>query len=273
MTGPAPRGRISTQRVRALRNRLSDRDRRVLDAVDDLRLLSARQIERAIFDEGSELTRARRARATLQRLTEAGCLTRLERRIGGVRAGSASYIYALAPLGQRLLHPGLDRLRRVREPGTSFVDHTLGVAEVWVRLGEANRRGRLQLRQFQAEPACWRQIPGAYHATSLKPDAYVALETNEWEQHSFVEVDLGTECQTVIRRKAQSYVDYWRTGNEQARFGVFPKVIFLVPDDRRRARIADTLAQLPAENWQLFQVAVLDDAIDALAPTDGDRGS
>ncbi len=46
---------------------------------------------------------ARIARRVLARLTELGVLARLERRIGGLRAGSSGYVYYLGPAGQRLV--------------------------------------------------------------------------------------------------------------------------------------------------------------------------
>jgi hypothetical protein len=272
MTAPnGRRGRISTRRVELVRRQLSDRDQLILSAVEDLHLLSARQVERAIFIDGSPLTRARRCRAALQRLTESGCLARLERRIGGVRAGSAGFVYALAPFGQRVLNPGAVRLRRVREPSTAFVDHVLAISELWVQLLEAERGGRLKLIGFQPEPTCWRSFSGISVVQWVKPDAGLVTATNDWELHFFVEVDLATESQTVIRTKAATYAGYWQTGNEQTERGVFPRVLYLVPDDRRKGRIVETLSRLPAEQWQLFQVALFDQAIDVMAGIDVGR--
>lgn len=252
MTGRTPRrGRISASEVRQLRSRLSQRDLAILAAVEALRLLQATEVQRAIFTSGSELTRARRARSTLQRLTEAGLLARLSRRIGGVRAGSAGYIYTLTPFGQRVLHPNAKRLRRVREPGSAFVDHVLAVAELWTRLHEATRAGSLRLVEFQAEPACWRRPEGGVSGFAVKPDAHVVVETGDWELHWFIEVDLGTESVSVIRRKADSYVRYWHTGTELHATGVFPRVLFTVPDEHRREKIVDTLSRVDPEAWQL----------------------
>jgi hypothetical protein len=269
MTAPTGRrGRISSKRVENVRRQLSDRDRLVLTAVEDLRLLSARQIERAIFVDGSPLTRARRCRAALQRLTEWGCLTRLDRRIGGLRAGSAGFVYGFAPFGQRVLNPGAERLRRVREPRTAFADHVLMISELWVQLLEAEREERLKLIDFQSEPNCWRSSGGVSSVQWVKPDAGVVTATDDWELHFFVEVDLATESQSVIRTKAATYADYWQTGKEQTARGVFPRVLFLVPYERRKEQIVETLSRLPAEQWQLFQVALFDQAVDVMAGAD-----
>src|SRR5665647_3833935 len=115
-------------RATVVRNRrhLSERDMHVIGSIDRYRYLSARQIEELhFFDHASSLTGARACRCVLERLTTTDVLRRLDRRIGGTWAGSVSYIYALAPLGYRLLRS--DRRRRVRrrEPSAEFLDHTL----------------------------------------------------------------------------------------------------------------------------------------------------
>jgi hypothetical protein len=248
-----------------VRSQLSERDVQVLRAVEKVRLLNARQVERLIFTEGSPLTRARRCRATLDRLTRWRCLGRLERRVGGVRAGSAGFVYFLLPFGHRVLHPGAEHLQRTREPSRAFVDHTLAISELWVELTEAERRGDLELLDFQPEPSSWRSFSGiGGDRRWVKPDARVTVVAGEWEQHCFVEVDLGTESGTVIRRKAEAFVAYWQTGIEQQRDGVYPRVVFLVPDDARRGRLVDALGRLPAEHWQVFQIDLLERAVTAI---------
>jgi hypothetical protein len=47
--------------------------------------------------------------------------------------------------------------------------------------------------------------------------------------------------------------------------GVFPTVLFAVPDTTRRTQLLDTLSQLPPEHSQLFQVATADTVVRAMA--------
>src|SRR5581483_7116851 len=84
-----------------LRQQLSDRDLAVLHSLDELRLLTTRHIERLHFREGSPRTQARRCRAVLQRLYSYRLLDRLDRRVGGIRAGSATMTYRLTPKARR----------------------------------------------------------------------------------------------------------------------------------------------------------------------------
>jgi hypothetical protein len=130
----------------------------------------------------------------------------------------------------------------------------------------AERAGTFERMTFTAEPACWRTFfgPGGGRLT-LKPDAYVRLQLGRYEDHWFVEVDRSTESRSTLARKADSYRAYWQSGTEQARTGVFPRVIFLVPDDARREVITEVLSRQPAEVWPLFVVARADEAATRLA--------
>jgi hypothetical protein len=94
----------------------------------------------------------------------------------------------------------------------------------------------------------------------LKPDAFVRYGQGAFEHAYFVEVDLASQSRTVIRRKGQTYIDFYRHGIEQRRLGYFPRVLFVTTNDGRRAQIVDGLAGLPAEEWVLFQVQTMAEA-------------
>jgi len=147
-----------------------------------------------------------------------------------------------------------------------FHDHLLAVAEMHVRLTETCRFDAAELLSFQPEPECWRRFTGmGSQPVTLKPDAYVRVGVGDYEVSSFVEVDLGTESRPTIGRKCRAYVSYWRTGLEQQRHGVFPRVVWLVTDQRRLDGIADVIRRLPGDAHQLFTVALIADGPDVLA--------
>lgn len=244
---------------------LSIRDRAVLASVTKVRMLGARQVERLHFQEGSTLTRARRCRSSLARLTSLRLLHRFERRIGGVHAGSSGYLYGLSSIGQRLVDaagPAGGRRRRPWEPSHQFQDHVLAISELYVRLIEAERRGDLELGAFDAEPACWRAYLGqGGERLTLKPDAFVIVGLGEFEYCSFVEVDLGTESLPTIRGKVETYRTYARTGSEQGRLGVFPRLVYLVKDEIRARRIAEGLRRAFNEEPDLGRIGLFDQAL------------
>src|SRR4029077_12130312 len=98
----------------------------------------------------------------------------------------------------------------------------------YVRLRAAERAGRMEVLDFDAEPACWRRytrLGGA--AGVLKPDAFVRLGFGDYEDHLLVEVDLGTEHRGQLARQHRAYGEYFRAGVEQAKTGGFPGVLWL----------------------------------------------
>ncbi len=267
MTGPAAPRPLGRHQLDRLASRLSDRDNAVVRSLAAYRFLSATQIERLHFpvDAHTPLGAVRASRRSLERLTRHRVLRRLERRIGGVRAGSAGFVYCLGAAGVRLVNAG--RRRAVaREPSTAFLAHSLAVADVVVTITEATRASSLELLDVQVEPACWRRFYGMGGATELlKPDLYVVLGLGDIEQHWFVEVDLASEHRPTLERKVGQYERYWRSGREQERLGVFPGVAWLVPS---AARAEVLRSVVDGATPGLFSVGLTDEVVLTLA---GDR--
>jgi hypothetical protein len=269
--------RLSAPALLSLAETLPERERQIVETVGQLRLVMGSQLERLHFNKtGKAASRERAARRTLAHLSEQHILYRLERRIGGVRAGSAGHIYSLGPIGKRLIAywqgHGLVRARTTHEPGTAFVRHSLAVAEQYVRLIEAERAGQCELLSFDAEPACWRTHQSRQgQRVILKSDAYVRLGVGEFEQRSFLEVDCGSEGRAALARKCGYYVSYYQTALEQAEHGVFPRVVWVTTNQARVRLLVDVCSSLPAEYWQLFQVTLFAGAIAALTGNGGDN--
>lgn len=264
----SPRQHVTEARVARLAERLTPTEHAVIETLDRFRLASSSQLERLHFvPNGSARTVTRRARRTLRRLVELRILARLERRVGGVRSGSAGYVYALDVAGQRLASAcgpaGGVRLRRPWTPGAAFVSHQLAVTELYVRLVEAGRAGRLEVLACDAEPLCWRRFTGLGGASvTLKPDAFVRIGLADVERFYFVEVDRNTQSGPAIARKLAVYRRYFQTGRDQDRFGVFPRVLLLVPDETRQDALVGIAGQQPADSAALWQVARYDDALE-----------
>ncbi|GAA1508623.1 replication-relaxation family protein [Nocardioides humi] len=255
MTGP---------KLLELAEQLSERDQRVLGSLEEFRLLDTRQLQRLHFaDHATPLAAARATARAMQRLEGLGLVAALERRIGGVRRGSASYIWQLAATGERYLRTlhrhadqqsgqwGSRRRRRYMEPGVTFVNHTLAVNDVAVGLLEASRDvASFAVEELVPEPRNWRSFLGPGGETRwLKPDltavAIMADEEGEYEEHAFLEIDLGTEHLPRIQAKCRVYADYAATGAYQAEHGLFPAVVWLSPSPARRAALSAAVATTP----------------------------
>jgi hypothetical protein len=264
--------RVSQSQLVILATTLSARERDLVQLVARLRLMSHAQLAALLPDDGVAVpgSAARSARRLLARLAARGVLARLERRVGGVRAGSGGYVYYLGPVGQRLVAywqgHGLTRGRFRPEPGGRYVRHRLAVSELYVQLRSADRGGELDLLSFDPEPDCWRRSLDGFGGTALlKPDAFVRIGVGAYEDRCFVEVDLGTESRSVIAAKLRAYLDYFRSGHEQAAHGVFPRVVWLTNSEARRAALVGVVGRLPAEHWGLFTVAGLDQGMYVLS--------
>lgn len=263
--GSSASARLGQAKLRAIAVRLSERDRAVLEAVRELRLVTSPQLEVLHFaDAATPLTAARKARRCLQRLTDQGLVHRLERLIGGLHAGSAAYVYALTAAGQRLLAGPGARLRR-QEPSLPFVGHTLAIAGLYVGLQQRGRGDGVRLLDVETEPRCWRSWTGlSGERQLLRPDLYVAAMVGHDELRWFVEVDLGSEHRPALIRKARAYQHYYDSGVEQTSSGLFPRVAWVVPDDRRAAQLANALAADEALTSELFAVLLASEAAERL---------
>ncbi len=256
--------RVGRRALVGVRESLSDRDLAVIASVEEFRLLSTTQLQALHFDEhASARSAARSTRRVLERLVRDRLLARLERRIGGVRAGSAGFVYALGPVGHHLLHG--DTSKRWREPSAAFAAHTLAVADVVVDLAHDRRREIADLLTYEAEPACWRDFASPTGTTeTLKPDLYVVTADIDSEFSWFVEVDLATETVPTLRRKLSAYSAYWESGLEQDAHDVFPQVLWIAPDDRRAETISRAISGAHRLNRDLFEVTTASQAISVL---------
>jgi hypothetical protein len=243
---------LSRRGLEQLRDRVSDRDLLVIGSVYEHRFLTARQIEELHFSDHATPEAGRRVcRRVLGRLARDRLLVRPRRRVGGVRAGSASYVYALGPVGMRLLANGR---RRFIEPSYQFLDHTLAVADARVALVRAAKTGRLALVAVEVEPSCWRRFTGRSGASEfVKPDLYVVTASGAYEDCWFLEIDRGTESPAAIARKCRAYQAYWRSGREQTAHGVFPLVVWVAPDEARARRIEQVIGRTHSLERSLFR--------------------
>jgi Replication-relaxation len=198
--------RVGPRQLLRLDRDLSDRERAVLGSLAACRFLTTGQLQRLHFaDHATEGAASRICRRVLARLGRLGVIGHLERRIGGIRAGSASYVWRVGPVGDRLLRQASDGARaRRKEPSPRYLDHCLAVADCYLVLVEAARGGRLELLSYQPEPACWRSYMGPHGGPEiLKPDLYAVTAGGEFEDSWFIEVDRSTESLPALLKKCR----------------------------------------------------------------------
>lgn len=234
-----------------IRRQLTERDHEVLRSLLQFRLLTSRHLQQLHFtDHQTDAAALRACSRSLQRICDLGLIKPLERRIGGVRRGSASLVWHLAATGEHYLRSmeGDGRRRRFLEPSLQFVRHTLAVNDVAVALRVMARSDdNFMLDHLGTEPSNWRPFLGAGGETTwLKPDLHVITSQQTadglFESHTFLEMDLGTEHLPRIQTKCRVYAAYAATGAYQAEHGLFPAVVWLSADPKRRARLRAAVA-------------------------------
>lgn len=246
--------RLSRVELHRLAAQLGDRDWAIIQWLQQHRFGTTDQIRRVFFTAHAGPSAATRATIrVLDRLLGRRVLTRLERRVGGVRHGSAGFIWCLDTIGDRLTRAEDGPRRRVQEPSFAFLAHTLAVAETHVQLHEAAVVGTFQLGAVQVETEAWRVFVSPSGVTSiLKPDLMVTVSSEAYDDHWYLEIDLGTESMPVLLRQCRVYEEYRRTGRAQAEHGVFPRLLWVLPNHRRAERLRAAISAEPRLPDRLF---------------------
>lgn len=247
-------------------NQLTNNDISILNFLNQARFATTRQLARLFFsDSPTTETSIRRTNFAVQRLKQAGLISHLERRIGGVRAGSASYVWQITFQGLKLLK-GKDnsialRYKNQYEPSQHHVEHTLAITEIFIETIEVCRNSNsISLENFSFEPTSWRdyqKLSGV--GITLKPDAYLKLVNREYEDNYFIELDRSTESLTRVVNQCKKYIEYYRSGIEQRQNEVFPYVLWIVPDEKRKSAISKVIQKELYNFWELFTVLTLDE--------------
>lgn len=247
--------RLTTAQLRQLAAELPDRYTAPLLHLSRARVLSGGQLDRLLQQPGTTPTTAGRARQrAMTHLCQLGLAATLERRIGGMRAGSAGYMHVLTAAGHKLaaLLTGQQpprRIRHSRAPGPMFIAHARDIAEIYVQLIEKSRSGGFRVAAFITEPDSWWQESGII----LRHNAYTRLATPTYRDCWWLEIDRDTESTPRLREKLRDYTDHANSGGTGPD-GVPPRVLFTTPTPRRCALISDLITGLPPPPDELFTI-------------------
>lgn len=249
-----------------LSSRLSERDWQIIRFVDRHRFATSSQIRRVFFAGHATQTAATRACIrVLDRLLTLRILTRLERRVGGNRHGSAGFVWCLDVVGERLTRMDGAPRRRFHEPSYVFLSHTLALTDTHVMLREAQGAGEFVLSQIEIETEAWRPyLTPAGVKSMLKPDLKITIANGDYEDHWYIEIDLATESMPMLVRKCRAYEDYRHTGRAQAEYGVFPRVLWVMPTQARLSRSRDAITAEKGLSERLFVFSTPDKLITTL---------
>ncbi|WP_433578543.1 replication-relaxation family protein [Nocardia brasiliensis] len=251
----------------AIGQQMSARDWAVVQSVAQHRFLTVRHIHQLHFYGLSPKSGLRITQRNLVRLRRWRVLGVLERRIGGLHAGSGGLVHYVDAIGAKLLQidSGEPPKRRYTTPGHTFLTHTLAVAETHIALITAQLHGKLELIRGDVEAAAWRTYHGLGGALmTLRPDLYLETAGSvgaELISSWFFERDMGSESIPTLVRKSREYATYHRTGIEQEQNdGVFPLVIWSLTAysesraEERRSALAEAIERDRHLDASLFRI-------------------
>ena len=257
-------GRISQKRLESLAENLSKKDQNILSTLRHCRYATTKQLQHLYFtDAKTSPAGLRAANRNTNKLKKMGLLAALSRRIGGVRAGSGSFIWYLTQAGERLLRltgGGAHASRRFFEPSPHFLAHTLAVSECFVQLKQICSGHTPKLVNVEFETDCWRPYNHKGTQTTLRPDLFATTTCEDkYEDRWFFEVDLKTEAPVTVIEKCYRYHQYYRSGLEQKLHNVFPLTVWIVPDIARKDSLTSYLRAEFAKLPKLFIIITPDE--------------
>lgn len=237
---------------------------RLLALVAAHRFATTTQLARLTAPEyASPASALRQTQRHLASLAQQRLLTSLERRVGGWQGGSAVTIWAATTRGHRLVAADegeeVPRRQRPREVSTTFLDHLLAITEVRTSIEEAVRQEADTKAVVALEPDCWRTaLSPSGQVQVLRPDLAVTITSPAYEDRYLMEVDRATENPGRVIATCWRYQEHQATSAQASDGDVFPLVVWLVPNDRRRHRLERAIAHSTGLLRDLFRVIRLD---------------
>lgn len=201
---------------------LTERDKEVVKAVNDYRVLRQDQVQRLLFPSRNT------AQERLRKLWEHGYLRReFLPVIGGVQ--TSPILYVLDKRGAELLVSkfGYDsetlRWSPRKSVGHQFLEHMVGVAEIRLAVTlSCKRHDDYELKTVLDEKTLkgdYDKVKVGREWVAVIPDAYFVIGVPAGAVHFFVEFDRGSERLKVFEKKIAAYLAYYRSSKCKARYG------------------------------------------------------
>ncbi|HET9162056.1 MAG TPA: replication-relaxation family protein [Solirubrobacterales bacterium] len=232
----SPRGTRPTRaRSLAASAPLSDLDRRILDLLSFLRVLTQTQLASLLSPEIPPRT----LRYRTARLAKLGLVgrTRPYR-----ERGSAPHHLWPTRKGEAIAEGGPPpRGGERREPNPLFLAHAAAISELYVALKISLPEG-LKLTGFEREAEAreaFRGFDGKEHAVA--PDACVQIEEADGRVLlGLIELDLGTMSARQLKAKAEGYGEYVEREGWRQRNSYCPPLLFLTTSEKRARSFLST---------------------------------
>lgn len=245
------------------------RDREILKDVVKHGQMTRQQIQRLHFRKDGRLASTQAVCRRLRILTERGYVSRVRL---PVTRGSGPYVYwpgkgAIGVLDKDDSARARRIMKRNRVKSFSSLSHGLEIVEFHIQLKEAleGRGGEIVVWLGEWE-ARYRFEWGGRRLT-LSPDACCLWALGNKEGTFFLEWDRGTESMTRFSQKLTRYEAYYRLRayrNHVGEMGLRPRLLIVVPDERRERKLVDWIARRLSRDEFAFLPTILVGARDLI---------
>lgn len=222
--------------------RLKDRDREIIRAVNDCRVLKTQQIQALFFGSPKP------AYGRLKKLHDNGYLERHYIAEVATAPASSTILYSITKLGAEVLAATYEYTsedfhfasKNLLNPAK--LPHLLAVNDLRVALTRASHAEGFRLTEwldefsFRANPdyVNIKESGSKQRRKPVYPDGYVILKTPLGEARCFIEVDRGTEGLTQFRSQIEIYQEYMLSGRYQERFQTRSLRVLIVTTSSQR---------------------------------------
>jgi transcription initiation factor IIE alpha subunit len=174
----------------------------------------------------------------------------------GRESGSAPRHWWLRPAGARLVAGTAAAEGR---PSGMFVAHAAAITEVWLALTEHGPAQGLHVVDWLTDRAGWQEWDrdGAWSSRRYRPtpDAVATLTLTGGETVAvFVEVDLASMTQTLLKQKLARYLAYAADRAWEDAFPHCPPLLLLTTTATRAATFVRTAGRIPDHNGHTHDV-------------------
>lgn len=261
---------------------MMERDKRILHAVYEYRMLTREQIERLLFQPGNgqdHFTKTSKARQRLKVLYQNRFLERVP-----LPVGNASWawqpVYRLADLGAGTVAADLgvsvkelaywgkgdDKDRRATDVTPLFLQHALHINDVRIALSLAAQGCGYRIEKWMDDSQLKSRERKDYVAVSSEgksrmvaviPDSYFVLNLGDRRAHFFLELDRATMSNSRWGERVRAYLAYIQSGKYTERYQTRSlRILTVTTTEQRLMNLKETTQK--AGGGEVFWFTTLD---------------
>jgi hypothetical protein len=229
---------------------ISSRDLQIIAFVSRFGQVTLKHIEGHFFGSHKSNTSVK---VVLRRLVNQKLLVRVERRtVGGANGGSGQYVYILGYAGWRM-SDSKDAYSQARTVNY----HSLAIVETFMSIHGAQNE-QTQIIRYEVDEESSVKI----NYIPINPDLYLELRLGSVERRVWVEVDLGTERPKQLKDKLSRYHEAWKDAPDK--WNPWPLVVWVLPDEKRKAELDSLIAQQPKESQPMYRTATFENVAEVV---------